>query len=167
MWRGRQLRCIIFQPDFLPSVAVTLVLVKRRKAFTGAWKTLEPLVRVQEASETWNPQWWKESQLTCGNFQLLSTWLSWRRQGDIDTETHHILHTIKTGTVWPVISLISFFNLRAICDRPHGRLKYYPPFQKTSAVPAWPKPSAPRLRYSPGLAPTTRLNALLNAASDS
>src|SRR6202161_1223181 len=25
----------------------------------------------------------------------------------------------------------------------------------------------PRLRYSPGLAPTTRLNALLNAASDS
>jgi hypothetical protein len=27
--------------------------------------------------------------------------------------------------------------------------------------------SKPRLRYSPGLAPTTRLNALLNAASDS
>ena len=30
-----------------------------------------------------------------------------------------------------------------------------------------PWPSKPRLRYSPGLAPTTRLNALLNAASDS
>src|SRR6185437_7429703 len=31
--------------------------------------------------------------------------------------------------------------------------------------PAWL--SKPRLRYSPGLTPTTRLNALLNAASDS
>ena len=28
-------------------------------------------------------------------------------------------------------------------------------------------PSKPRFTYSPGLAPTTRLNALLNAASDS
>ena len=42
-----------------------------------------------------------------------------------------------------------------------------PPLQKSSAVPALPRPSKPRLRYSPGLAPTTRLNALLNAASDS
>ena len=42
-----------------------------------------------------------------------------------------------------------------------------PPLQKSSAIPALPWPSKPRLRYSPGLAPTTRLNALLNAASDS
>src|ERR1700683_4147045 len=42
-----------------------------------------------------------------------------------------------------------------------------PPLQKSSAILALPWPSKPRLRYSPGLAPTTRLNALLNAASDS
>src|SRR5450755_4495355 len=42
-----------------------------------------------------------------------------------------------------------------------------PPLQKSSAIPALPWPSRPRLRYSPGLAPTTRLKALLNAASDS
>jgi hypothetical protein len=41
------------------------------------------------------------------------------------------------------------------------------PLQNSSAVPALPWPSKPRLRYSPGLVPTTRLNALLNAASDS
>jgi hypothetical protein len=41
------------------------------------------------------------------------------------------------------------------------------PLQKSSAIPALPRPSTPRLWYSPGLAPTTRLNALLNAASDS
>jgi hypothetical protein len=38
---------------------------------------------------------------------------------------------------------------------------------KSYAIPVLPLPSKPRLRYSPGLAPTTRLNALLNAASDS
>jgi hypothetical protein len=63
--------------------------------------------------------------------------------------------------------LISLFNLRATCHRPHDRLKYYPPLQELSAVPAWLRRSEPRLRYSPGLTPTTRLNALLNAASDS
>src|SRR6267154_3990962 len=42
-----------------------------------------------------------------------------------------------------------------------------PPFQRSFAIPALPWPSKPRLRYSPGLAPTTLLNALLNAASDS
>src|SRR5712664_4849742 len=42
-----------------------------------------------------------------------------------------------------------------------------PPLQRCFAVPALPWPSKPRLRYSPGLAPTTLLNALLNAASDS
>jgi hypothetical protein len=42
-----------------------------------------------------------------------------------------------------------------------------PPLQKSFAIPALPWHSKPRLRYSPGLAPTTRLNALLNAASDS
>jgi hypothetical protein len=42
-----------------------------------------------------------------------------------------------------------------------------PPLQNSSAIPALPWPLRPRLRYSPGLAPTTRLNALLNAASDS
>src|SRR5580698_6776213 len=61
----------------------------------------------------------------------------------------------------------ALFNLRATCHRPHDRLKYYPPLQEPSAIPAWLRRSEPRLRYSPGLAPTTRLNALLNAASDS
>jgi hypothetical protein len=42
-----------------------------------------------------------------------------------------------------------------------------PPLQNSSAIPALPWPLRPRLRYSPGLAPTTRLNALLNAAPDS
>ena len=42
-----------------------------------------------------------------------------------------------------------------------------PPLQKSSAIPGLPWPSKPRLRNSPGLAPTTRLNALLNAESDS
>ena len=37
-------------------------------------------------------------------------------------------------------------------------------FRNSSRTLPWP--SKPRLRYSPGLAPTTRLNALLNAASD-
>lgn len=41
------------------------------------------------------------------------------------------------------------------------------PLQRASAIPGLPWSSRPRLRYSPGLAPTTRLNALLNAASDS
>jgi len=41
------------------------------------------------------------------------------------------------------------------------RFKNLPPFRH------YPWPSKPRLRYPPGLAPTTRLNALLNAASDS
>src|ERR1700730_1108643 len=49
----------------------------------------------------------------------------------------------------------------------HSRQSQNPPLQKSSAIPALPWPSKPRLRYSPGLAPTTRLNALLNAASDS
>ena len=43
----------------------------------------------------------------------------------------------------------------------------YGPTAKSSAIPALPWFPKPRLRYSPGLAPTTRLNALLNAASDS
>ena len=42
------------------------------------------------------------------------------------------------------------------------------PLQKSSAISGNdPGLQIPRLRYSPGLAPTTRLNALLNAASDS
>ena len=48
-----------------------------------------------------------------------------------------------------------------------SRQSQNPPLEKSSAIPALPWPSKPRLRYSPGLAPTTRLNALLNAASDS
>jgi hypothetical protein len=42
-----------------------------------------------------------------------------------------------------------------------------PPLQKSFAIPALPWPSKPRLRYLPGFAPTTRLNALLKAAPDS
>src|SRR5882762_10445388 len=41
------------------------------------------------------------------------------------------------------------------------RFKNLPPFRPDPGL------QIPRLRYSPGLAPTTRLNALLNAASDS
>jgi hypothetical protein len=41
------------------------------------------------------------------------------------------------------------------------RFKNLPPFRHDPGL------QKPRLRYSPGLAPTTRLNALLNAASDS
>ena len=40
-------------------------------------------------------------------------------------------------------------------------IKNLPPFRYDAGL------QIPRLRYSPGLAPTTRLNALLNAASDS
>lgn len=42
-----------------------------------------------------------------------------------------------------------------------------PLLQESAAILALPWSSKPRLRYLPGLAPTTRLNALLNAASDS
>ena len=41
------------------------------------------------------------------------------------------------------------------------RFKNLPPFRHDPSL------QIPRLRYSPGLAPTTRLNALLNEASDS
>jgi hypothetical protein len=41
------------------------------------------------------------------------------------------------------------------------RFKNLPPFRHDRGL------QIPRLRYSPGLVPTTRLNALLNAASDS
>jgi hypothetical protein len=54
----------------------------------------------------------------------------------------------------------------SMAPRPR-RQSQNPPLQKSSAIPALPWPSKSRLRYSPGLAPTTRLNALLNAASDS
>jgi hypothetical protein len=65
------------------------------------------------------------------------------------------------------IDLISLFDLPTICDRRQSRPKSNPPLQKSSAIPASPRPSDPRLMYSPVLAPTTRLKALLNAASDS
>src|SRR6202050_5558297 len=42
-----------------------------------------------------------------------------------------------------------------------------PPLQNLPPFRYNPSLQIPRLRYSPGLAPTTRLNALLNAASDS
>ena len=61
---------------------------------------------------------------------------------------------------------ISVEEHTSMAPRPR-RQSQNPPLQKSSAVPALPWPSKPRLRYSPGLAPTTRLNALLNAASDS
>jgi hypothetical protein len=54
----------------------------------------------------------------------------------------------------------------SMAPRPR-RQSQNPPLQKSSVIPALPWLSKPRLRYSPGLAPTTRLNALLNAASDS
>ena len=37
--------------------------------------------------------------------QLLNIWLFGRRHGDIGTETHNILHTIKTGSDWPVMAI--------------------------------------------------------------
>jgi hypothetical protein len=61
---------------------------------------------------------------------------------------------------------ISVEEHTSMAPRPR-RQSQNPPLQKSSAVPALPRSSKPRLRYSPGLAPTTRLNALLNAASDS
>ena len=61
---------------------------------------------------------------------------------------------------------ISVEEHTSMAPRPR-RQSQNPPLQKSSAIPALPWPSKPRLRYSPGLAPTTRLNALLNAASDS
>jgi len=54
----------------------------------------------------------------------------------------------------------------SMAPRPH-RQSQNPPLQESSAIPAVPWPSKPRLRYSPGLIPTTRLNALLKAAPDS
>src|SRR6266702_7339825 len=61
---------------------------------------------------------------------------------------------------------ISVEEHTSMAPRPR-RQSQNPPLQKSSAIPALPWPSKPRLRYPPGLAPTTRLNALLNAASDS
>jgi hypothetical protein len=54
----------------------------------------------------------------------------------------------KPGTAGPAakVRILHFKNL--------------PPFRHDPGL------QVPRLRYSPGLAPTTRLNALLNAASD-
>jgi hypothetical protein len=61
---------------------------------------------------------------------------------------------------------ISVEEPTSMAPRPR-RQSQNPPLQKSSAIQALPWSSNPRLRYSPGLAPTTRLNALLNAASDS
>jgi hypothetical protein len=47
---------VIFQLDFLPSVGVTPVLIQRRYAIAGAWKSFERLVRDRKASDAWNPQ---------------------------------------------------------------------------------------------------------------
>src|SRR6266702_1468471 len=61
---------------------------------------------------------------------------------------------------------ISVEEHTSMAPRPR-RQSQNPPLQKSSAIPALPWPSKPRLRYPPGLAPTTRLKALLHAASDS
>jgi hypothetical protein len=61
---------------------------------------------------------------------------------------------------------ISVEEHTSMAPRPR-RQSQNPLLQRSSAIPALPWPSKPRLRYSPGLALTTRLNALLNAASDS
>jgi hypothetical protein len=61
---------------------------------------------------------------------------------------------------------ISMEEHTSMAPKPRGQSQN-PPLQKSSAIPALPWPSKLRLRYSPGFAPTTRLNALLNAASDS
>ena len=53
-------------------------------------------------------------------FQLLNIWLFWRGHGDVGTETHHILHTIKTGTDWPVILLIALIELMTRLRRSAG-----------------------------------------------
>jgi hypothetical protein len=64
---------------------------------------------------------------------------------------------------WGTISLEEHTSM---APRPH-RQSQNPPLQESSAIPALPWPSKPPLRYSPGLIPTTRLNALLKAAPDS
>src|ERR1700730_12380748 len=61
---------------------------------------------------------------------------------------------------------ISFEEHTSMAPRPAAkvrilRFKNLPPFRHDPGL------QIPRSRYSPGLAPTTRLNALLNAASDS
>ena len=61
---------------------------------------------------------------------------------------------------------ISVEEHTSMAPRPH-RQSQNPPLQESSAIPALPWPSKPPLRYSPGLIPTTRLNALLKAAPDS
>src|SRR5579862_3667121 len=77
-------------------------------------------------------------------------------------------HRLQIGN-GPVLVLdecfgpISLFNLRATCHRHHGP-QVLSSASRTPAIPARLRRSKPRLRYSPGLAPTTRLKALLNAA---
>ena len=61
---------------------------------------------------------------------------------------------------------ISVEERTSIAPRPHSQSQN-PPLQKSFAIPALPWDSKLRLRYSPVFAPTTRLKALLNAASDS
>ena len=61
---------------------------------------------------------------------------------------------------------ISVEEHTSMAPRTH-RQSQHPPLQESSAIPALPWPSKPPLRYSPGLIPTTRLNALLKAAPDS
>lgn len=48
-----------------------------------------------------------------------------------------------------------------------ARLRLVRPGPTNQFLARYARSSKPRLRYSPGVAPTTRLNALLNAASDS
>ncbi len=69
----------------------------------------------------------------------------------------------QTRGTWGPISMQEHTSME---PRPR-RQSQNPPLQKSFAIPALPSPRKPRLRYPLGLAPTTRLNALLNAASDS
>ena len=80
-----------------------------------------------------------------------------------------VVEEINRGLPFPKCAALGFhFSGKHTLPRyVRRRQSQNPPLQKSSAIPALPWPSKPRLRYSPGLAPTTRLNALLNAASDS
>ena len=73
--------------------------------------------------------------------QLLNIWLFGRRHGDIGTETHNILHTIKTGSDWPVMAVMHSSRMLSsqgsgiagLTSAPFGSLKKERSYSRTSA----------------------------------
>ena len=51
-------------------------------------------------------------------FRWLNMWPISRRHGDVGTETHNILHTIKMGRLWPVMAIMRQLSLGDLTENP-------------------------------------------------